>query len=29
MDPKEALSKFKPKPADYGEAVQLIVLERQ
>lgn len=20
-DPKEALSKFKPKPADYGEAV--------
>lgn len=29
MDPKEAVAKFKPKPADYGETVQLIVLERQ
>jgi L-ascorbate metabolism protein UlaG (beta-lactamase superfamily) len=29
LEPREAISKFKPKPADYGEAVQLIVLERQ
>lgn len=29
LEPKEAVAKFKPKPADYGEAVQLIILERQ
>ena len=29
MDPKEAVAKFKPKPAEYGETVQLKVLERQ
>jgi L-ascorbate metabolism protein UlaG (beta-lactamase superfamily) len=29
LEPRETISKFKPKPADYGEAVQLIVLERQ
>lgn len=29
MEPKITVAKFKPKPADYGETVQLIVLERQ
>ena len=29
MEPKETLSKFKPKPADFGEATQLVILERQ
>jgi L-ascorbate metabolism protein UlaG (beta-lactamase superfamily) len=29
MEPKEAVAKFKPKPADYGETTQLIVLEKQ
>lgn len=29
MEPKEAVTKFKPKPADYGEGVQLVILERQ
>lgn len=29
MDPKEAVAKFKPKPSDYSETVQLIILERQ
>lgn len=29
MEPKETLAKFKPKPADYSENIQLIVLERQ
>ncbi len=29
MDPKETLAKFKPKPADFSETTQLIVLERQ
>lgn len=29
MEPKETLAKYKPKPADYSENVQLIVLERQ
>ena len=29
MEPKEAVAKFKPKPADYGEGVQLVVLEKQ
>ncbi|MBA2278937.1 MBL fold metallo-hydrolase [Candidatus Saccharibacteria bacterium] len=29
MEPKETLAKFKPKPADFGEAAQLIILERQ
>ena len=29
MEPKEAVAKFKPKPADYGETTQLIILERQ
>lgn len=28
MEPKEVLSKFKPKPADFAEGTQLIVLER-
>lgn len=28
MEPKETLSKFKPKPADFAEGTQLIVLER-
>lgn len=28
MEPKETLSKFKPKPADFSESAQLIVLER-
>ena len=29
MEPKEMLSKFKPKPADFIETTQLIILERQ
>lgn len=29
MEPKDTVSKFKPKPADYGETTQLIILERQ
>ncbi len=29
MEPKETLAKFKPKPADFSDAAQLIVLERQ
>jgi L-ascorbate metabolism protein UlaG (beta-lactamase superfamily) len=29
MEHKDAVSKFKPKPADYGETTQLIILERQ
>lgn len=29
MEPKEPVAKFKPKPADYGEAMQLVILERQ
>jgi len=29
MEPKEAVAKFKPKPADYGETAQLVILERQ
>lgn len=29
MEPKEAVAKFKPKPADYGETAQIIILERQ
>lgn len=29
MEPKETLAKYKAKPADFGENVQLIVLERQ
>ena len=29
MEPKEPVSKFKPKPADYSETTQLVVLERQ
>lgn len=29
MEPKETLSKFKPKPVDLAESMQLIVLERQ
>jgi L-ascorbate metabolism protein UlaG (beta-lactamase superfamily) len=29
MEVKETLSKFKPKPADYSDTAQLIVLERQ
>jgi L-ascorbate metabolism protein UlaG (beta-lactamase superfamily) len=29
MESKEPVAKFKPKPADYGETTQLIVLERQ
>lgn len=28
MDNKEAVAKFKPKPADFGETTQLVVLER-
>jgi L-ascorbate metabolism protein UlaG (beta-lactamase superfamily) len=29
MEAKEPLAKFKPKPADYSESTQLIILERQ
>jgi len=29
MEPKEAIAKFKPKPADYADTTQLIVLEKQ
>lgn len=29
MEPKEAVAKFKPKPADYSETAQLVVLEKQ
>lgn len=29
IEPKERLAKFKPKPLDYSETTQLIVLERQ
>jgi L-ascorbate metabolism protein UlaG (beta-lactamase superfamily) len=29
MEPKETLAKFKPKPADFSDTTQLIVLERQ
>jgi len=29
MEPKEKVSKFKPKPTDYTEAIQLLVLEKQ
>ncbi len=29
MEPKETLGKFKPKPADLTETMQLVVLERQ
>ncbi len=29
MEAHEPVAKFKPKPADYGEATQLIILERQ
>lgn len=29
MEPKEPIAKFKPRPADYGETTQLVVLERQ
>lgn len=29
MEPKEAVAKFKPKPADYGEGTGLVILERQ
>lgn len=29
MEPQEAVAKFKPKPADYGETAQVIILERQ
>lgn len=29
MEPKEAVAKFRPKPADYGETTQLVILERQ
>lgn len=28
MEPKEAVAKFKPKPSDYSETVQLVILER-
>lgn len=29
MEPKEKVSKYKPKPADLGEGTQLVVLEKQ
>lgn len=29
MEPKDTLSKFKPRPADYTDATQLIILEKQ
>lgn len=29
MEPKEAVSKFKPKPTDYSEVTQVVILERQ
>lgn len=29
MEPKEAIAKFKPRPADYSETTQLVILERQ
>lgn len=29
MEPKETLAKFKPKPADFSDKVELIALERQ
>lgn len=29
LEPNEAISKFKPKPADFSESTQLIILERQ
>ena len=29
MEAKEPVAKFKPKPADYGEATQAVILERQ
>lgn len=28
MEPKETLGKYKPKPADYSESQQLVILER-
>ena len=29
MEPKETLAKFKPKPADFSDTTQLIILEKQ
>lgn len=29
VEPKETLAKFKPKPADFGEAMQVVILDRQ
>jgi L-ascorbate metabolism protein UlaG (beta-lactamase superfamily) len=29
MEVKEPIAKFKPKPADYGENIQLVILEKQ
>jgi L-ascorbate metabolism protein UlaG (beta-lactamase superfamily) len=29
MEPKETVAKFKPKPADFSENAQIVVLERQ
>ena len=29
MEPRETIGKFKPKPADFTENVQLVILERQ